>query len=87
MNQFLTNGSKSIPKLIMIDDATNEVVSTYGPRPNTVTKLVNDFKEKHGALTDDFKLDLQAWYNKDKGKSTFEDLTEILCELQPSFCL
>lgn len=57
MNQFLTNGSKSIPKLIMIDDETNDIVSTYGPRPNVVTKLVNDFKNEHGLLTPEFKQD------------------------------
>lgn len=87
MNQFLTNGSKSIPKLIMLDDETNEVVSTYGPRPHTATKMVADFKEEHGALTPEFKEDLQAWYNKDKGQSALEDLTEMLCELEPSSCL
>lgn len=87
MNMFLTNGSKSIPKLVMLDDATNDVVSTYGPRPIVATKLVNDYKKEHGALTPEFKQDLQVWYNKDKGQSTLEDLTQLLCELQPSFCL
>ena len=84
MNQFLTNGNKSIPKLIMIDNRTNNVVSTYGSRPNVVTKLVNDFKNEHGSLTPEFKEGLQLWYNKDKGQSTLEDLTQLLCELQPS---
>ena len=87
MNQFLTNGSKSIPKIIMLDDATNEVVSTYGPRPSVATKMVNDFKKEYGVLTPDFKQDLQVWYNKDKGQGTLEDLTEMLCELQSSSCL
>ncbi|TJY37990.1 thioredoxin family protein [Pontimicrobium aquaticum] len=87
MNLFLTNGNKSIPKLIMIDANTMEVVSTYGPRPKKATKLVNDYKEQHGKLTPEFKQDLQVWYNKDKGQSTLEDLTEMLCEFQPSFCL
>ncbi|WP_347923821.1 thioredoxin family protein [Pontimicrobium sp. SW4] len=87
MNLFLTNGSKSIPKLVMLDDATNDVVSTYGPRPTVATKLVNDYKKEHGVLTPEFKQDLQVWYNKDKGQSTLEDLTQLLCELQPSFCL
>mgnify|MGYP000226584056 CR=1 FL=1 len=32
MNQFLTNGGKAIPKLIMIDNETDEVVNTFGPR-------------------------------------------------------
>ena len=29
MNRFLTNGGKSIPKLIMIDNVTNEVINTF----------------------------------------------------------
>lgn len=87
MDQFLTNGSRSIPKLIMLDNATHEVLSTYGPRPNVATKLVDDFKYEYGSLTPEFKQDLQVWYNKDKGQSTLDDLTEMLCELQPSFCL
>ena len=84
MNQFLTNGSKSIPKLIMIDDETGDVVNTYGPRPNEATKMVNDYKEEHGKLTPEFKENLQRWYNKDKGQNTLEDLTEMLQELVPS---
>jgi len=33
MNQFLTNGGKSIPKLIMVDPETLEVLNEWGPRP------------------------------------------------------
>ena len=87
MNLFLTNGNKSIPKLIMIDDASGEVVSTFGPRPNIATQLVNDYKAEFGGLTPEFKQDLQVWYNKDKGESTIEDLTQMLCELEPTVCL
>ena len=75
------------PFQIMLDGVTNDVVSTYGPRPSEATKLVNDFKNQHGSLTPEFKQDLQVWYNQDKGQGTFEDLTEMLCELQPNFCL
>ena len=78
MNQFLTNGGKSIPKLIMIDNETNEVINTFGPRPATATKLVNDYKAEYGKITPEFKEDLQRWYNKDKGQSTIEDLLELL---------
>jgi hypothetical protein len=42
MNRFLTNGSKSIPKQIMIDKASGDVLNTFGPRPNSATKMVND---------------------------------------------
>lgn len=78
MNQFLTNGGQSIPKLILIDNATNEVVYTFGPRPSEATKLVLDYKAKHGKLTSEFKEDLQGWYNKDKGQNAISDLVSLL---------
>lgn len=78
MNEFLTNGGKAIPKLIMINNQTKEVVGTYGPRPSQVTKLVNEFKSLNGKLTSDFKEDLQRWYNMDKGQNTLEDLLKLL---------
>ena len=78
MNQFLTNGGKAIPKLIMIDSETNEVLNTFGPRPTIATAMVNDYKTEHGQITPEFKEDLQRWYNKDKGQSTVEDLIKLL---------
>ena len=78
MNQFLTNGGQSIPKLILIDNATNEVVNTFGPRPSEATKLVLDYKAKHGKLTPEFKEDLQGWYNKDKGQNAISNLVSLL---------
>lgn len=86
MDAFLTNGGKAIPKLIMIKNATGNVLNTFGPRPTEVTNYVNRFKAKHGALTPEFKEDLQHWYNKDKGQNVINDLTELLCELQPTVC-
>lgn len=64
MNLFLTNGSKSIPKLIIIDNASGDVLSTYGPRPSEATKMINDYINQNGMLTPEFKEDLQRWYNK-----------------------
>ena len=78
MNQFLTNGGQSIPKLIMIDNNTNEVVNTFGPRPTEATKLVNDYKAEHGVLTPEFKEDLQGWYNKNKGQNAINDLVGLM---------
>ncbi|MDG1039864.1 MAG: thioredoxin family protein [Polaribacter sp.] len=77
MNQFLTNGSKSIPKLVVLDEH-KEVISSWGPRPSVATKMVHDYKEKHGGLDADFKRDLQVWYNKDKGKNIQDDLVAFL---------
>lgn len=78
MNEFLTNGGRAIPKLIMIDKSSNEVVNTFGPRPTVAIDMVNNYKAKHGKLTPEFKEDLQRWYNRDKGQSTIQDLVKLL---------
>ncbi len=78
MNQFLTNGGKAIPKLIMIDNTSEDIVDTFGPRPTVATNMVNAYKVEHGMLTPEFKEDLQRWYNKDKGQSTIADLVNLL---------
>lgn len=78
MNGFLTNGNKAIPKLIVLNKQTHEILGDWGPRPKTATKLVNDYKEEHGGLDAQFKEDLQKWYNKDKGKDTLDDLLTLL---------
>ena len=77
MNQFLTNGSKSIPKTLIIDK-NNKVINSWGPRPSIATRMVMDYKEKTGVLDAEFKKDLQIWYNKDKGNNTQKDLIELL---------
>ena len=77
MNAFLTNGSMSIPKLIVIDNDTNEI-SSWGPRPSIATQMVNDYKKEHGALTPEFKEDLQLWYNKDKSQNVIENLQQLI---------
>lgn len=74
MNQFLYNNTLSIPKLIVIDREINKVVGDWGPRPSSLTKIVEDFKAENGTLTPEFKQELQVWYNKDKGKNTVTDL-------------
>ena len=77
MDHFLTNGTRSIPKLIILKPDL-EVVSTWGPRTAAATQLVTDYKEKFGKIDAEFKTRLQMWYNKDKGASIISELTEIV---------
>jgi hypothetical protein len=80
MDLFLTNGGRSIPKLIALDKYNN-VIDSWGPRPTVATKMVADYKEKNGALDPEFKQDLQVWYNKDKGQSVQEDFVSLATKL------
>lgn len=77
MNQYLTNGSKSIPKVLILDQE-NKVIDSWGPRPAVASKMVVDYKTQNGSLDEDFKKALQMWYNKDKGNNTQEELIAML---------
>ncbi|WP_318343623.1 thioredoxin family protein [Flagellimonas baculiformis] len=78
MDAFLTNGSRSIPKLIVLDKKKGQIVGEWGPRPSIATEMVEAFKAAHGKLTDDFKQELQVWYNKDKGQNILSDMLQLL---------
>ncbi len=81
MNHFLTNGGKSIAKLIMIDKTNGKVMGTFGPRPSEATALVKEYKTKHGQLTPKFKEELQSWYNADKGQDVVKDVLKLLAKV------
>jgi hypothetical protein len=78
MDAFLTQGSRSIPKLIVLDNKNGELVGEWGPRPSWATAIVNDFKTAHGKLSPEFKTELQVWYNKDKSSNILDDLAQLI---------
>lgn len=75
MDEFLTNGGRSIPKLIVLDKNTLEIIDTWGPRPNPALDLINEFKAKEIEYKD-FVKDVQLWYAKDKTTSMQNELAE-----------
>ena len=78
MQLFLTNGSKSVPKVIILDKDTKEVVTTWGPRPEPARKLIADYKAKNGVVDEPIKIELQKWYLHDKGLTTMNEFAEVL---------
>jgi len=77
IDQYLTNGSKSIPKLVARDADGNDLF-IWGPRPEKAQAMVmNHLKDP---TTDDetHKRDLQKWYNKDKGVSIQAELNQLI---------
>jgi len=78
MDAFLTNGTRSIPKLIALDSQTQQVLGEWGPRSSQATQMVVQEKAKNGMLSAEFKEKLQVFYNKDKGRDILKDLTELL---------
>lgn len=78
MNLFLTNGSKSIPKVVILKTENLDVVASWGPRPEPARKLISDYKAEHGVVDEPIKIELQKWYLKDRGLSTMEEIIDIL---------
>ena len=78
MNQFLTNGTKSIPKLICLN-SKNEVLWTWGPRPEGIVEMIKDFKAKNPkSTTEEFHRNLHLWYGKDRGNLIQDDFINLL---------
>lgn len=78
MNSFLTNGSRSIPKLILWDATSKEVIGDWGPRPLPAKKLITDYKALHGVIDETAKIELQKWYLQDKGITTQEEIYDLI---------
>lgn len=76
MDQYLTNGGRSVPKLVLVDKDTFEPIDSWGPRPAGGAQLIKDFKEKYGAINNEAKTELQKWYLHDKGLSTMMEIIE-----------
>jgi len=77
MDQYLTNGGRSIPKLICLDQDQQEIF-VWGPRPATIQQMVNDTKAE--GITDHAILveRIQHAYNQDHTQSIQEEIQELL---------
>ncbi len=81
MGLFLTNGSKSIPKLIVLDRNSKNVLGHWGPRPTPATKLVKSYRDQYGKIDDTIKTELQLWYLHDKGLSAQDEVITLMRDL------
>lgn len=73
MSQYLTNGGKSIPKLIGLDENGNELF-TWGPRPSGAQEIYAAFMAEPGRPFSELTESLQRWYNADKTLSCQKEL-------------
>jgi hypothetical protein len=81
MNLFLTNGGKSIPKLVVLDK-NNNVLNTWGPRPTIAAQMVTNYKTEYGVIDANLKQNLQVWYNKNKGENIQDDFIKLVRNMQ-----
>lgn len=79
MNDYLTNGSKSIPKLIVLDAEKLYPLAVWGPRPQEVQKMVIEYRDRLDPKPtyDEFSVKVQQWYNENKNQTLESELFSI----------
>lgn len=78
IDQFLTNGTQSIPKVIILDNDFS-VKNSWGPRPKFGHELLLKFKANPEEYTkDQFYNDLQVYYSRNRGKDSIQEILQLL---------
>lgn len=79
MDRYLTNGSRSIPVAIVLDEEF-EPLSSWGPRPAELQEFVIGEKEKGERPNAEIYRDARRWYARDGGETTLRELLELLAD-------
>lgn len=79
-DQYLTNGSRSIPKLVVLRADTLTEVTHWGPRPAEAQALISKLKAD-GVAHDDFIRELHAWYAHNRTQATQHELLNLVQSL------
>jgi len=76
IDAFLTNGNRSVPKIIQLNDQF-EVLGSWGPRPKAAQDLVVQLKS-NPETAGNYSEWLHKWYADDHQKSTQKELFAFL---------
>jgi len=78
MDEFLTDGSRSIPKVVILDKQTLEVLGSWGPRPKVIhSEYIQKVRDENYENTKAAE-ELHLWYARDKGKTTQQEFKDFL---------
>jgi hypothetical protein len=76
IDQYLTNGGKGIPKVIVRDEQGIDLL-VWGPRPQELTQLFHHAKDS-GVEKEALHVQLHTWYGQDKGLSVQQEVSDKL---------
>jgi len=75
MDANLTDGGRSIPKLIVLDDGLKPL-GYWGPRPAGLQSLMKQWKD--GLELKELIPKVHSWYDSDKTRSLQQELTRLV---------
>lgn len=77
MDLYLTNGSRSIPLAVILDEG-GAPVGRWGPRPAELQAFVIDQKRAGDRTKGEIYRDTRAWYARDRGASTVREIVDAI---------
>ena len=77
MDAYLTNGGRSIPKLICLDAEGREVFK-WGPRPDVIQEVMNRLKAEVVTEISEIVEAIQKAYNDDKQQGIYQEFEVLL---------
>lgn len=80
MDAYLTNGGRSIPKLICLDESGKELF-TWGPRPMVIQEVMNQLKAEGITEIATIVEQIQKAYNTDHQAGIYSEFETLLKEL------
>ncbi|TGD77892.1 thioredoxin family protein [Hymenobacter wooponensis] len=80
MDRYLTNGGRSIPKLVVLNAETLAEVAQWGPRPAEAQALFLSLKNS-GATHEEYAEKVHAWYAQNKTQATQRELLTLVKSL------
>lgn len=78
MDQFLTQGTRSIPVFLLIKRDSLEVIGKWGPRPDPAQKIMREAKLRKDYSHDEATKEIQLWYAKDRTVTFQKELSDFL---------
>jgi hypothetical protein len=83
MDKYLTNGARSIPKLIALDAETLREIGTWGPRPQPAMDLFHELRDL-GLEKPAIMESIQRWYIGDKNQTLQHEFEELITKWSES---
>jgi hypothetical protein len=74
MDRYLTNGSRSIPIVIVLDEEFNEL-GHWGPRPSVLQSWV--MANRSTIPKAELYPQVRSWYARDRGESTLREVLAV----------
>jgi len=83
MDQFLTNGTRSIPILVSFNSRGEELFR-WGPRPRAAINLISQWKSE-GCEKPEWTEKLHLWYSRNRGEEIEKELADLINKVELTY--